>query len=230
MENVFRDRHYHEYYYPAETVRKLMLHSDTTIQMMDYGMGGKKAKDYQVKVSQIARYSAKGKKNGRLLARISSYFSPAVIVELGTSLGISALYLKAASPSSIVHTIEGSTEVAALARQNFQQAGFSDIHIHTGLFEEVLPNLLKNGLKPDLVFIDGNHNKESTLNYFGGILPSLTPQSILIFDDIHWSKPMEEAWENVQQNPLVRVCIDLYWMGLVFVNTALSKQNYILRI
>ncbi|HRC67762.1 MAG TPA: class I SAM-dependent methyltransferase, partial [Bacteroidales bacterium] len=81
-----------------------------------------------------------------------------------------------------------------------------------------------------LVFIDGNHNKESTLNYFGGILPSLTPQSILIFDDIHWSKPMEEAWENVQQNPLVRVCIDLYWMGLVFVNTALSKQNYILRI
>ncbi|HRC67490.1 MAG TPA: hypothetical protein PK976_06080, partial [Bacteroidales bacterium] len=123
MENVFRDRHYHEYYYPAETVRKLMLHSDTTIQMMDYGMGGKKAKDYQVKVSQIARYSAKGKKNGRLLARISSYFSPAVIVELGTSLGISALYLKAASPSSIVHTIEGSTEVAALARQNFQQAG-----------------------------------------------------------------------------------------------------------
>ena len=229
VENVFRDKQFYEYYLVAETVRKRMLHSDKIIQMKDYGTGGDNSQTYSAKVSHIARYSAKGKKNGRLLARICHYFSPNVILELGTSLGVSTLYLKAASPVSLVHTIEGSPEVAEIALQNFRQAGFSDIHLHIGSFELLLPELLKNGLKPELVFIDGNHTKEATLGYFSEILPSLQSKSIIIFDDIHWSKSMEEAWEIIQKNPQVKISIDLYWMGLVFFRQGLSKQNFILR-
>jgi predicted O-methyltransferase YrrM len=119
--------------------------------------------------------------------------------------------------------------VAEIALQNFRQAGFSDIRLHIGSFELLLPELLKNGLKPELVFIDGNHTKEATLGYFSEILPSLQSKSIIIFDDIHWSKSMEEAWEIIQKNPQVKISIDLYWMGLVFFKQGLSKQNFILR-
>jgi predicted O-methyltransferase YrrM len=82
---------------------------------------------------------------------------------------------------------------------------------------------------PDLVFFDGNHKKEPTLSYFEQCLPHIHPGTIFLFDDIHWSAGMEEAWNIIRNHPKVRVSIDLYHLGIVFFREELSKEDFTIR-
>ncbi|MDB5012369.1 MAG: SAM-dependent methyltransferase, partial [Daejeonella sp.] len=75
-------------------------------------------------------------------------------------------------------------------------------------------------------FIDGNHRKDATLNYFEWCLPKLSNRSVVIFDDIYWSKGMQEAWNIVKEHPRVTVTIDLFWIGLVFIKSGQVKENF----
>lgn len=214
----------------AEETRRALRGSRQSLLVTDYGSGGLKRRQYEKKVSLIARHSGKDKKAGRMLHRLAHCFSPAVVLELGTSLGIGTLYLRTAVPGADLHTLEGCPATAALAAKNFDQAGFDDIRIHVGPFDETLPGLLASGLRPDFVFIDGNHLPEPTIRYFELLLQYSGPETVMIFDDIHWSKGMEEAWRQITRHPSVRVSIDLFQMGLVFFRPGLSPERYILRV
>jgi len=165
---------------------------------------------------------------GQLLFRIARYFQPSVMVELGTSLGISTLYLAMGYPSGQITTIEGCQETSAMAKKNFQLLGLSNVKQFIGSFEDVLPIVLHDLGKVDLIFIDGNHRKGPTLQYFYQCLQHIHDDSVLILDDIHWSDEMEEAWNEIRLNPSVTITIDLFRMGLVFFRKGLSKEDFIL--
>jgi predicted O-methyltransferase YrrM len=81
----------------------------------------------------------------------------------------------------------------------------------------------------DLVFIDGHHLKDPTLDYFEQCLGKAHNDSVFILDDIHWSQGMEEAWEQVKHHPRVSVTIDLYTMGLVFLRSEQAREHFRLR-
>jgi predicted O-methyltransferase YrrM len=99
-----------------------------------------------------------------------------------------------------------------------------------GDFAKTLPVLLESLQQIDLAFVDGNHRKVPTLQYFEQLLPKTTASSILIFDDIHWSAEMEEAWESIKAHPAVTLTIDLFFIGLVFVNPDFKvKQGFVVR-
>ena len=81
----------------------------------------------------------------------------------------------------------------------------------------------------DLAFIDGNHRKEPTLRYFDTLLAKINNASILIFDDIHWSAEMEEAWEIIKMHSSVTLSIDLFFIGLIFFrNDFKVKQHFVI--
>jgi hypothetical protein len=40
---------------------------------------------------------------------------------------------------------------------------------------------------------------------------------------------MTEAWEEIQKHPKVTATIDLFFVGIVFFNTDLSKEDFVLR-
>ena len=82
----------------------------------------------------------------------------------------------------------------------------------------------------DLIFIDGNHQKKATLNYFEKLLSSMHNDSVMIFDDIHWSKEMEEAWEEIKLHPEVSVTIDIFHWGLVFFRREQAKEHFVIRV
>ena len=82
----------------------------------------------------------------------------------------------------------------------------------------------------DLIFFDGNHQKEATLNYFNQLLPLAHNDSVFIFDDIHWSKGMEEAWEKIKKHPEVRVTIDSFYWGIVFFRKEQEKEHFTIRL
>jgi predicted O-methyltransferase YrrM len=92
-----------------------------------------------------------------------------------------------------------------------------------------LPEVIAGLSKLDFVFIDGNHRKEATLDYFKRCLPKLSENSIMIFDDIYWSLGMKEAWQEIKAHKDVTVTIDLFWIGLVFVRKGQVKEDFMIR-
>ena len=183
-------------------------------------------------MGEIAERSAKNKKYCKLLFRLAYYFKPTTVLELGTSLGISTAYLASANPNSKVITIEGCPNTAQEAKKNFESLGLANIESLIGNFEDVLTTnierLTSNG-KLDFAFFDGNHKREHTLKYFTQCLESTHNNSVFIFDDIHWSDEMEEAWEEIKSHPKVSVTIDLFFLGLVFFRKEQAKENFIIR-
>jgi predicted O-methyltransferase YrrM len=80
----------------------------------------------------------------------------------------------------------------------------------------------------DFVFFDGNHQKQPTINYFEICLQKAHEKSVFVFDDIHWSEEMEQAWAYIKNHPKVTVTIDLFWIGIVFFRTEQVKEHFII--
>jgi predicted O-methyltransferase YrrM len=134
--------------------------------------------------------------------------------------------LSKAAPSSEVITIEGCPETAKVAHQNFMDLELDNIELRVGNFDILFPELVKEQNKLDFVYIDGNHRKDATLNYFKWCLPRVHEGSLLIFDDIYWSEGMKEAWEEIKEHPDVTVTVDLFWIGLVYFKKGQAKENF----
>lgn len=212
-----------------ESLREAMLASKAKIRLKDLGAGSYSNPGTERKIRRVAEHSLKSPKYARLIYRLVEYFQPSTIIELGTSLGITTLYIQAASPEKTVFTIEGSEEILKIASDNFKMAGAQDIKPILGNFDEAFPKLLDAIKVAGFVFFDGNHRKESTLRYFKMALEHINNDSVFVFDDIHWSDEMEKAWEEIKAHPSVTVTIDLFFLGLVFFRKELQKQDFIIR-
>ena len=208
-----------------EHLRKKLLLSKKEIDVTDLGTGksGKRI------IGEIAGRSLKEKKYCELLFRLVYYFKPTAILELGTSLGITTSYLASANKNAKVITIEGCPNTAAEAKKSFESLGLNNIETVTGDFENVLSSVIRHPSSIDFIFFDGNHRKEPTLKYFKQCLEVAHNDSVFVFDDIHWSDEMEEAWEQIKSHPDVRVTIDLFFLGLVFFRKEQVKENFIIR-
>lgn len=229
-QNVLNDKRNFYAYSQIEGLREQLLNDKTIIEVEDFGAGSVISKTKNRSVSEIAKHASKNKKLAQLLFRIADYYQPKTMIELGTSLGISSAYLASACPNAKLFTIEGSPSIAGIADKNFQSLGLKNIQLTTGNFDNILPAILQAIGKPDLVFIDGNHRKEPTASYFSQLLNYSSSSCIFIFDDIHWSQEMEQAWDIIKQNERATLTIDLFFIGLVFFREDFkAKQHFTIR-
>ncbi|MGL6268559.1 MAG: O-methyltransferase [Chitinophagaceae bacterium] len=227
---VLNGRHKPEAFQKIEDLRKSLLKNTEKIVVEDFGAGSSLDSSKERRISDIARHAAKPAKYGRLLYRMIEHFHCNRVLELGTSLGLSTAYM--ASPPSVEHvtTLEGAAFVAAKAKHNLASLSFSKVEIITGNFDTTLDLALKNNPKPHLVFFDGNHRKEPTLRYFRQCLSTADENSIFVFDDIHWSAEMEEAWREICQDDAVTCSIDLFFVGIIFFRKDFrEKQAFTIR-
>ena len=217
-------------YADIEKLRTELLKDNSVIEVEDFGAGSTLIKTNKRRVDKIAASSLKPKKFAQLLFRIVQFYTPHTIVELGTSFGISSAYLASAHKQVNLYTLEGATAIGAIARQNFETLGLKNIELIQGDFAITLPRLLNNISRVDMAFVDGNHRKVPTIQYFKQLLEKSTDSTILIFDDIHWSKEMEEAWQEIKENSIVTLTIDLFFIGIVFLRKDfLKKQHFSIR-
>jgi predicted O-methyltransferase YrrM len=212
-----------------ENFRKEISGDKSTIPVIDLGAGSRIFKGKERSIDSIARHSVKSAKYGQLLFRLVQYFKPDQILELGTSLGITTLYLALAKPDAHVISIEGCPEISKKAGWLFKKAKADNIELINGNFEDKLPEIVQKSNVLDFIYIDGNHRKEPTLRYFSQVLEKCNSQSIIIFDDINWSKEMREAWKEIISNPKVTVSIDLFYMGIVMFRTEQPKEHFKIR-
>ena len=227
---VLNDKNEYGCYNKIEMLRKQLLKDKTVIDVEDFGAGSTVIKTKKRVVKDIASSSLKPKKYSRLLCRMLQYYNTKNVLELGTSLGITTAYLASAKNIPVITTMEGSVNIANIAQQNFALLRLQNIDIVEGNFEETLPKFLATHKNIDFAFLDGNHKKTPTLQYFEQILFSTNEQSIIVFDDIHWSKEMEEAWKIIKQHNAVTLTIDLFFIGIVFLRKDFKvKQHFVIR-
>jgi len=230
VDNVIYDFDAKKVYNEVEYLRQQLLIDNRIITITDLGAGSHVNNNRQKKISAIAHNALKPPKLAQLLYRLVADLNPHNIIELGTCLGITTLYLQKASLAANVYTLEGCPETAGVAAETFKKAGINDVKLLTGNFDNTLPDVINNLSQLDFVFVDGNHQKEATLKYFEWCLPKVHENTLLIFDDIYWSHGMKEAWTEIKANPKVTVTIDLFWIGLVFFKPGQAKEDFLVKI
>jgi len=226
--HVFRNTSPYYAYTAVEAVRSRLSADERVVRITDLGAGSGFNRGKERKVRDILKTAVKSPKYSQLLFRLVNYFQPDTILELGTSLGISTMYLAIARSKSAVTTIEGCPETRRIALENFASLELSNIRSLEGNFDSELPRALQSLNRLGLVFFDGNHRKAATLGYFEQCLEKAGNESIFIFDDIYWSKEMTEAWELIKAHPKVKVTIDIFQLGIVFFRKEQVKQHFVL--
>ena len=226
----FYDATKYQEYEVLKSYRKSLLENKNTIDVTDFGAGSRVFKSNTREISKIAQTAGITPKNAELLFRIVHYFQPKSILEIGTSLGLATSALSLGNSNAKIITLEGCPNTMATAKKMFQVSSFKFPNNAVD-FVNTEFNLFFENLKPqifDLVYFDGNHSKKATLEYFEALLPTISNDSVWIFDDIHWSADMEEAWEIIKNHPKISVTIDTFQWGIVFFRVEQEKEHFII--
>ena len=207
--------------------RRNLLEDKSYIEVTDFGAGSRVFKSNTRQVSAIAKTAGITPKRAQLLARLSSYFDFNHVLELGTSLGLASSAMAFASPKTKITTLEGCPATAAVAQSAFQNF---DLNAINSVITDFSTYLATEQQAYDLVYFDGNHQKEATLDYFNTLVAATSNDTVFIFDDIHWSKDMEVAWETIKNHPKVTITVDTFYWGFVFFRAETKhKEHFIIR-
>lgn len=221
----FYDKKPQDIYATIQKYHTELLRDEKIIEVTDFGAGSRVFSSNKRKIAAIAKNAGITKKRAQLLARLISYLKVEHCLELGTSLGMATIAMKHAGE---IFSIEGCPQTAAIAKKYLQKFNIEHASISVAPFEKIVPQFVNK--KFDLVYFDGNHQKEATVNYFELLVRTAHNDSVFIFDDIHWSKGMTEAWNIIKAHPKVTVTIDTFFWGFVFFRKEQAKEHFIVRL
>jgi predicted O-methyltransferase YrrM len=223
----FYDKNPKAAYAILDDYRNSLFQNHGSIAVADFGAGSKVFKSNQREIAKIAKTAGITSKQAKLLYRIVHYLQPNRILEIGTSLGLATRALSLGNQSACITTLEGCPQTAAIAKRQFAKFDLNNIDITVAEFDTILSGFSLSTF--DFIYFDGNHQNEATLNYFEYLLPTITNQTVWIFDDIHWSAEMEAAWKTIKKHPKVTVTIDTFQWGIVFFRKEQEKEHFVIR-
>ncbi|HJZ41454.1 MAG TPA: class I SAM-dependent methyltransferase [Bacteroidales bacterium] len=228
IQHVVNDKTGYPDYRIISRVRSRLLMDTTLLNRSDFGAGSRKTVK-NITIGDYAKRVSVNEKYGQLLYRICRFYRPGLVLELGTALGLSTLYLALGNREARVITVESNPQLAGLAEIEFCTAGLENIILINSRFEDVLPDLPEVTNERVLVFIDGNHRLESTVAYYNLISKKWGKGCIIIFDDINWSGEMRLAWKRIKDLTNNAFTADLFYMGIIFSDEGMSGQNFHVR-
>lgn len=232
LTKCFYDKKFKSEYMVLKHYRNQLLQNKDTINITDFGAGSRVFKSNTRQIAQIAKTAGISAKRAELLFRITNYLKPKNVLEIGTSLGLATSALSLGNPEASIITLEGCPETAKQAQLQLQKFERTNVTSIVSEFSNYLSKQQTTSDKQptfDLIYFDGNHSKKATLEYFELLLPTITNETVWIFDDIHWSAEMEEAWEMIKNHPKVIVSIDTFQWGLLFFRHEQRKQHFVIR-
>jgi len=226
----FYDNTKYPEYEQLKSYRESLLENKNTIEVTDFGAGSRVFKSNTREISKIAQTAGITPKNAELLFRVVRYFQPKNILEIGTSLGLATSALSLGNEKAKIITLEGcpNTQKQAQVQLQIQNSNFQNIEFVNTEFSSYFKAIHPSPITHHLIYFDGNHSKKATLDYFESLLPTISNDSVWIFDDIHWSADMEDAWEIIKNHPKVSVTIDTFQWGIVFFRAEQKKEHFII--
>jgi predicted O-methyltransferase YrrM len=166
-------------------------------------------------------------KYGALLMRITNYFKPQTLLQIGSDGGFTSLYLAAFNSAICCVVLEEKPEIAAFARFVIEKQGYKNILLQEGSYKKTIPLFLANTNKLDFVYFSEQNDVFLNSSVFDRILPYLHEESFLVIRGIRKTKEKKEFWNRLCARAEVRVTIDVYELGIVFFNPKIHKRNYI---
>ena len=231
---VIRDENTFYCFADIERRREYLKACEDELDVVDFGSAGSpEGTHIKRRVCDIAKRQLECAKIGQLLFRIINFMGqeekrPLEILELGTSLGVTTAYLASASRKNRVMTLEGSESVLKIAQGVWRALKLENIEWQEGNIDNTLYKHAREQL--DLAYVDANHTYEATKRYVDFLLPRMTEKGIIVLDDIHYSEGMERAWEELKQDQRVTTTMDLYHVGMIFVDKHYLNRHYRIRI
>lgn len=206
-------------------VRNNLLKHPGKIEVTDFGAGSKTFKSNTRKIKKIADTGISSTLQSELFYKLINYLKFDTVIELGTSIGLNTLYLAKANTAGKVITIEGSKNLSEFSSQLAKENNIPNIEFISGKFDEVLPSVLDEIKSKYLLYVDGNHTFEATMQYFKMALVNKNEYTAIIFDDIYWSAGMTKAWNTIKNSPEVTMSIDAFYFGILFFKTSIKEKK-----
>ncbi len=140
-----------------------------------------------------------GPDKAKLLASTVEKAKPSLIVECGTAIGYSGLWmlrvLKTLGSGRLI-TVEINPDSAKQARENFEKAGVAElVDSRIGDAAEILKTIQE---PVDFLFLD--NNKDGYYTCFKAIEPQLTNPAMIVADNIGRADQMAAYLDHVRSN------------------------------
>ncbi len=222
---LYDKKNYAAYKYLKAYNRQLKKINDY-VDVKDLGAGSRFFLSQNRQIKDIAKVAGSSYADMKRLYRISQYFQPEHMLELGTSLGKATLALSLGHPTAKLTTVEGDPVIAKTAENFLKQYPVGHLDFVTAPFDEFLKDINQTNKQYDLIFLDGHHNYKPTLQYFEQLLPHIHNDTVFIIDDIYWSEKMKKAWRMLKQHPAVCQSLDTYYFGILFFRKEQAKQHF----
>lgn len=224
FQEVFNDEKLYYAFSEIEKERDNLKQVHSSIGVIDFGANGDGRTMHTKIVSKIASKSLKHPRYARMMFRMINHMNYVDVLELGTSLGITSLYLSSATRGSVI-TVDASDAISSIASSLNKDKRRIDYRVNT--FDNELKKLEKQTF--DFIFIDGDHKGESLLRYYEQLRPQLKENGCIVIDDINWSADMNRAWKQLCDSADVDLSLDLFELGILFSRPGMVKQHHVIR-
>ena len=224
----FYDKTSFSAYHNLKVLRNELTHNQDLVKIKHYSEASKVFQSNHQKISTIVKCEGSSYKKQKQLYRITNYFKPKNVLELGTSVGLGSAAMAIASNNSIIKTVEVNKNISDIAKKVFKSYQLKNIQIDTSSFKDFFKKSNYENL--DLVYLDGTCDKESTIENFNSLLKHSHNESVFIINNIYWSKEMTEAWNIIKKQKEITVSIDTFYWGFLFFRKEQPKQHFTIRL
>lgn len=217
---IIEDRNSFYRFSQIENMRKVLKNTTKTL------MVGNEGEKKEVKISSLLKQGSISPSYDQLLFRLSRYFHPKNILEIGTTIGLSTMYMAAPDSTCNVYTVEKDAGISSLARLNFKRAEFSNIKVlNENVSSPVVTDLIKTN-QIDLYYFGRKASDEDVRCVLECTTNRYSSSTVIMISDIYKTKEREILWNEMKQIKGVRVCLELFFYGILIFNEDLQPQSY----
>ena len=214
--NVIGDTFAYYSYKDISLIRKKLLNKNKLVFCQGKQITVKKA---------IQQYGI-STKEGEFLFRLTNRYKPRKIVAFGSSLGLIPLYLSRYDSTVQCVTMESEPDFAKTAQRLLKKETNQSHQIRTGSYRELASKITEKITSIDCIVFDKNIEISDIEAIFNHFQPYIHAKTFLVLADIRSSIEKKRFWKQMCRHPRVTVAVDLYHMGLLFVDPRLHKRVY----
>ena len=213
-----------EYEAAAEMCRKRMVQSSRKV---DFGSQSQR-------LSKLALNVIPSAKHNRLLFRwIQDQQLGKHIVEIGSSFGVTPLYLQRGPQSfSRYWVFDRQSAVLKITDYNLHKYDCNETinQIQYQQVDEIMEQLaaIEDG-QLDMLIINETLEPDSFWRLMDWVTPKLGPNGSIVMTTLRKSETQQLLWQQLQNQKEITVGIDLFAMGMAFARKTQVKENFILR-